>query len=467
MSQVIPKAGLILLRAEWFDSVVALTELVEATAADAQAIVTSLSEYLTVTGPWLVNSPESLAQAEQTLKTTEVDLIILAFQVWAEDFYLIPLLRAIGNRPLVVWCYQPWDRPPRPASFAEVLRGSGPVGTLQGLGVIRNLGVEFTFTAGCASHPQVRSELREAARAGQVQQALRRARFGVLPYRNEQMQTTFVDEFRLRAEIGPDIDFISVAELAQSAEALAQKEVESYLADLKGRFPIQNVTDETLATAARASLGLAHIAADRHLDVISLNDIAPELHTVLGLRPCLYPPLFEQAKVLVGIEGDLGAATAMFILNRLTGSPILFAEIWFWDEIDNLIVSGHAGPQNPALARQGSAWISHDLEFAQSDRTKGAHLQFVARPGPVTLFQLRGTPTGWQAIVAGGEAIEAEEWVEGYPHAVIRLDVPVERFLRQVAAAGSTQHWAVAYGQVQADLVATCHLLKIPLQVIS
>ena len=99
-------------------------------------------------GPWVVNSAESLAQAEQALRTTELDLVILAFQVWAEDFYLFPLLRALDDRPLAVWCYLPWTRPPRPASFVEVLRGSGPVGTLEGLGVIRNLGVDFTFTAG-------------------------------------------------------------------------------------------------------------------------------------------------------------------------------------------------------------------------------------------------------------------------------------------------------------------------------
>jgi L-fucose isomerase-like protein len=208
---------------------------------------------------------------------------------------------------------------------------------------------------------------------------------------------------------------------------------------------------------------LAHLAVEQQVAVISLNDIAPELHEVLGLRPCLYPPLFEQANILVGLEGDLGAATAMFILNRLTGSPILFAETWFWDEEENLIVTGHAGPQNPALARPNHLWISHDLEFAQSDRTEGAHLQFVARPGRVTLFQLRGTPQGWQAIVTTGQALETDPWVEGYPHAVIRLDVPVQDFLRQVAAVGSTQHWAIAYDEVAEAIGAVCELTAIPL----
>jgi len=461
-----PSVGLILIRAEWFNSVVALPELVEGISADRQNLVAGLSEFLSVDEQWDVDSLASLARIEQSVIRADVDLFILVFQVWAEDYYVIPLLEAVGKRPLAVWCYVPWDHPPRPASFIEVLRGSGPVGTLEALGVIRNLGVDFTFTAGPPGHPAVRADLLRAARAGQVRRALQRARFGLLPYRNEQMQTTFVDEFRLRAELGPTVEVITVRALAQAADGLSETEVAAFVAELKRQFPVQGVMDETLALAGRTSLAVACVAAGRHVDLISLNDIAPELHDAFGLRPCLYPPLFDEHNILVALEGDLGAATAVFILNRLTGSPILFAETWFWDEELNLIVTGHAGPQNPALAGTRSCSITHDYEFAQSDRTEGAHLQFVARPGRVTLLQLRCTPAGWQAIVTTGEAIEAMPWVEGYPHAIVRLDVPVRDFLSRVAAVGSTQHWALGYGDAREDVAAVCRLLGIPLSAI-
>jgi len=462
-----PRVGLILLRAEWFDKVVALPALAEEMAADLQVISSTLSHSFDLVGPWVVSTTGSLAQTERALRAADVDLVVFAFQVWAEDYTLVPLLQALGDRPVAVWCFLPWKRPPRPATFTDVLRGSGPIGTLEGMGVMRSLGVDFTFTLGAPDDPRVVADLTRAARVAQVRRALRSAHFGVLPYRNDQMQTTFVDEFRLRVELGPTVEYLSVDELRRTADDLSEAEVRAYLTDLQQEFPVREVSDDTLTTAARASLGLARLAADCHLDVLSLNDITPELHDVLGLRPCLYPPLFDQAGVLVSLEGDLGAATAMFVLNRLTGLPVLFTEIWFWDENDNLIVGGHAGPQNPALARQGCAWISHDFEFAQSDRTEGAHLQFVASPGRVTLFQLRGTPTGWQAIVAAGEAVDTEPWVEGYPHAVVCLDVPVSDFFRRVANVGSTQHWALVHGDVLAEVAAVCSGLGIYLQVIS
>ena len=86
---------------------------------------------------------------------------------------------------------------------------------------------------------------------------------------------------------------------------------------------MRGVRPETLARAARASLGLGHLALEHQLDVLSLNDISTELHAVLGLRPCFSPlKVMDEAGVLFGLEGDLGAATAMLVLNRLTGSPV-------------------------------------------------------------------------------------------------------------------------------------------------
>ena len=461
-----PRVGVILLRAEWFDSVVALPQLVSAVRADQQAIEQELSQFFILAGVWPVNSQESLQACVQAVKAVETDLFILSFQVWAEDFYLVPLLDAIGDQPLAVWCFQPWTSLPRPVAFSQVLRGSGPVGTFEGLGTLRNLGAKFAFTLGPQDDPRVRRDLAIAARAGQVRQALRKARFGLLPGRNEQMQSTFVDEFRLRREIGPQVKLLSVSELKRKADSLQNEEVCSYVEQLRAEYPVRGVDEEDLALGARASLALAHLAVDQKLDVLSLDDIDPELHEVFGLRPCLYPPFLDELGVVLGLEGDLGAATALFVMQRLTGGPLFFVEFWFWDELQNVIVGGHAGVQNPQAAVPGQAWISHDYEFAQSDRSEGAHFQFVARSGRVTLLQMRATPGSWQAICVLGEALDDGPWLEGYPHAAIRLDVSVEQFVRRAAKVGTTQHWIMGYGDIDAEIQALCDWLDIPLEII-
>ncbi len=320
-----PRLGLILLRAEWFNSVVALPELTQAMDADAAQIRLALQEQSDLVDVWIVSSAHSLVAAEAAIRSADIDLFIIAFQVWAEDFYLLPLVRAIGSRPALLWAYQPWRRLPEYLPFLQVLRGSGPVGSLEGMGTLKNLEFPYLFTYGSPEDPRVQAEILQAGRAAWLQRALRSARIGLLPYRNEQMQSTFVDEFRLLRDLGLSVQHLSIGDLVRTSESLLDIEVEDFTNALLRDFPLRGVTRETLAQAARASLALAYLAAENGLDVLSYNDIAPESHQVFGMRPCLYPPLYDQAGVLVTLEGDLGAASAALIMNRLTGSPIFFS----------------------------------------------------------------------------------------------------------------------------------------------
>jgi L-arabinose isomerase len=298
---------------------------------------------------------------------------------------------------------------------------------------------------------------------------LHKARIGLLPARNEQMQSTFVDEFRLRAELGPVVEYLSVGELENAAREVSQSDLDAYVDGLQRDYPIRGVTPDTLARAARASMGLGRLAVEHHLNLLSMNDISAELHTIMGLRPCFYPPQSPgEASVLFGLEGDLGAATSMLVLNQLSESALFFVEFWFWDEEKNLLVGGHAGVQNPQVARPGELYISQDYEYCQSDSTEGAHYQFACRPGRITLMQLRWTARGcWQAIVCTGEVVDQPAWIEGYPHAIIRPDVGVLDFFKEAAEVGTTQHWIMAYGNVHAEIKAWCKLENIDLKEIT
>ncbi len=464
-----PTVGLILLRAQWFDDVVALPALVEGLKADTEALIGALPGELDVRHTWVVNSPTSLQACVGELRAARLDLVLLTFQVWAEDFFLQPLVRALNGQPLAIWCFQPTAQPPRPASFVDVLRFSGPVGTLEGLGTLKNLGVPYLFLTGAPDSPLMKQELINAARAGQVHQALKTTRFGLLPAHNDQMQSTYVDEIRLATELGPVVQYLSVRDLDLSAQAISVAEIDAYLEQVRRDFPVKGVSDETLQRAARYTLGLGRLADEHRLDVLSFNDTANELHAVCGLRPCLFPPQAAgpQAR-LFGLEGDLGAALALRVQSLLAGGPVFFVEFWFWDEAHNLMVGGHAGLQDPQAARPGEAYISQDYEYCQTDPTEGAHFQFACRPGRVTLLQLRWTAQGvWQAIVCSGEVVDQPAWIEGYPHAVFKPDVNVLDFFRQAATVGTTQHWILAYGDVRESIAAWCKLANVSLKVIA
>jgi hypothetical protein len=459
-----PLVGLILLRAAWFDKVVALPGLAEAIQQDAATLMSAFPPELDLVQTWVVNSASSLATCEANLRTSDFDLVVLAFQVWAEDYFLNSLVDVLHGQPLAVWCYQPSFQPPHPASFRDVLRFSGPVGTLEGLGTLKNLKIPYAFCIGAPGSQTLNAALVKEARAGQVRRRLHHARIGLLPARNEQMQSTFVDEFRLRADLGPVVEYLSVVELQSATNLVSQTELDSYIENLQHSYPVHGVRPETLRQAARASLGLYHLSFNHHLDLLSLNDISDELHTIMGLRPCFYPPAAAEAGILMGLEGDLGAATAMLVFSQFTDSPLFFTEFWFWDEAANLLVGGHAGIQDPRMGRPGEIYISQDYEYEHTDRLEGAHFQFACRPGRVTLFQLRCTCDGWQALICIGEIVDLPAWIEGYPHAILHPDCPVLSFFEQGAEAGTTQHWILAYGDTRPSLQAWCKLANVKLK---
>jgi hypothetical protein len=482
-----PRLALILMQTDWNVCEDTLP-VVEGVRQDRETMLNRLRRYFDILGPLVVDSPESLQTCQRALNDDSYDLILLAFQTRADDTYLVPLLEAIGQRPLILWCYMPWRRIPRPASHVDMVRGSGPVGALAALGTLRNLEIPFLYTFGAPDDPHLIEDLQVAGRAAQVRQSLRGARFGIIPSRNDHTQSTYVDERRLLVDFGPRVKYISVGEYAQAAAAVDPAALEAYLAALHKRLPVRQVSQATLERAGRAALALDWLAAQHGLDVLALKDDSRDLHAGLGLRPALYPYLDRPEQEIVGEdlaaeaphsaieplflpEGDLGAATAAYILHRLTGSPVMFQEIIFWDEVMNQLVLGHSGLQNPAFAEPGTAFISRDHEFCLRNAggeglTEGAQIQFLAHPGRVTLFQMRSTPRGWQAVAASGVCLEGLPWVEGCPHAMLRLDASLTHFFNRLAVVGATQHWVMAYGSVLHEIEAFCEMEDLPLEVL-
>ena len=465
-----PRVGLVLMRAAWKDCAQA-DDLLEAFEASARTMAVKLERCCSVAGPWVVDSPETLAACRSALKQAELDMVLLAFQSWTEDALLVGLLESIGGRPLVLWCSLPWRRMPRPASFREVQRSTGPASAFSALGTLRNLDFPYLFTWGSVDDPRLLRDLEVAGRAAAARSALRFARFGLLPDHKTNARASDVDEARLLADLGPVVETIPLESFRRAAEEIDQEDVRAYLDAFRSAYEIDHVPNDQLEMAARASLGLARLAKESRLDLIALNDASRDLYEAFQMRLALYPHLpgstsEDAAQVMYQPEADLSAATANFILNRLTGSPTMFLEFWAWDEALNQLVGGHNGMQNPAVGAEGEVWISHDYDSCRDPLRTGAQIQMIARPGRVTLFQLRSTPAGWQAVAASGFCLESRPVIEGYPHALVRIDTPVEHFFNRLADVGATQHWIMAYGSVLHEIEAFCQMTKIRLEVL-
>jgi L-arabinose isomerase len=86
-------------------------------------------------------------------------------------------------------------------------------------------------------------------------------------------------------------------------------------------------------------------------------------------------------------------------------------------------------------------------------------MEFVCKPGRVTLVNFISVPEGFQFTVLGGESLGGPLRIEGYPHCVIRLDRGVEDFIRSSAMHGVSHHWAIVHRDVRDEIMYLAEML--------
>ena len=140
--------------------------------------------------------------------------------------------------------------------------------------------------------------------------------------------------------------------------------------------------------------------------------------------------------------------------------------LWFWDQARNLVVGGHGGMQNPSEVAAGPMMICGDYECVRNDPDGGAQIEFIAKPGRVTLLQLCDSPDGMKAMTVTGMCLESDPWIEGIPHAIVRLDCTIGKFLARLSEEGGNAYWVMAYGSHADELAALFELLAIPFEIL-
>ena len=469
MIQKKPKLGLVFFAAKWFEEVVlggkeSAREFNKFMEEDTGKIRGKLQEDFEIVNYPLVTSIEKSRKVSKDLLAQDIDCLLLIFSVWSEDEYLLYFKDIMSIRPSILWAYTPYINAPAKSDIMTLFRNSGIVGTFEGFGVLKKMGSKPFLVSGFYDEREPYEKIRKIGYAARVLKELKTVRLGVLPYRNEQMIVTYVDEFRLYSQLGPTVDFISVLQLKKAADCLPESEIHKYVGELKTKFKIDSrITAKNLFNSAQATLGLQKIIEDRQLDGLALSDLNKELHEVIGLRPCLYPEKLARSSRVVGNEGDLGGTTGMLILQKLTGNPVMFTEIFNFDREDNTVVAGHAGPSNYLLAQEESAvTITPDYELMDArSEISGVWMEFIGKPGRVTILNLICTIDSFQFTILGGQSLGGKVRLDGYPHYYVKIDPGIDDFLVSNAENGVSHHWAIVNGDVRDELCYLADMLNI------
>jgi len=466
------KIGFLALAAKWFsDSRKVVLRLDTDLARDLESRIRSIEGSLAASceliSAGIVTTEQSALSAAAKFREANVDALIACCVVWSEDQPALEVLETLQDVPLLLWCWTPGASLPKTLSAHGLMNWTGPVGAQQIAGALRRSGRKFSFVMGSNSEKETIQEIRDFIEAAKVRRFLKHARIGLIPHRFHVMTNTWVDEFDLARRFGVDIIYVSANELFSSVKAVKEAELQRHLDGLRDMRISPEVKSEGIKQAAKVSLGLAKIVENLHLDAVSIADYDDELHAIMKCRPCLYSPSIFERGVVVGMEGDLLGILGQLILSRLSGGqPTMFTEILTYDNLRRQILVGHPGMHDIRLAKSRSAVrLTPDYEWLQEPA--GVWMEFSVRPGPVTLLSIASTQVGFHFVITKGEALRARNRLEGYPHALVKLDIPLRSFFRTTTKIGTTQHWALVSGDLSGRTCELANMLGVECTVLN
>jgi L-fucose isomerase-like protein len=460
-----PKIGILFLTSGWFREVGLQgpgAKLSDEVQRIGDEVLQNLSVFLEPVYGGILFTEEDAAGAARTIAAEAVDGLIIAPLMWCEDQILRAALKELSKLPTLLCTFFPNKNLNGFVNFQEMLKGSGSVGTLQASGFLKREGYSYRSVSGFYGDERVYDEIRNHCLAFGIMRQLRKTTCGVLPFRCEQMSTTYVDEFGLRARYGVELSYLEIASFRNMAQSYAPEQVESFKRDLEQKGYDVKVDDRNLTEGIKYALALGQAADEKGLQIVAMNDVIDEMHTQLGLRPCLYNPHMNESGVVVVMEADIAAGVAMHILRHFTDQSPFYTEIFTADLEENALLMGHAGCHDPANRDpEQPLQIIQDVEYENSDTFTGAAVYFKYRPGPVTVVNAVWTGGKLRWNVFEGESLAGPMKMGGNCHLFCRIAMPVTAFYKRLLEAGASQHFVVVSGHIMEKIEVLCQWLDI------
>lgn len=454
-------AMVILQRSDWFLRSGNL-DIVKELEDEGHRLIEKLGVHLEVLDWWTVTTADTADAVSIKLRSNAADLVILVYQTRVEQLHIEKLIKGLKGQPLVVWCALPWRRIPRTMTYEEYVRSSSFASAASTLTSLKNQQQPYLAAYGSIDDPSVLETIRTFAEASRVAAQFTKSTLGCLTGGDEQKPLTDP----LLAQLGLPAKEIPVIDLANAYQSIRPVETQKVLQQVKQDAFDVMVTDQTLENGARMALALEKIALKNGLTFMLMPAHNARLRELVGFCPGLPPFLGENPAVYCAPTTDLETGCAFALLSQLSETPSMILRFMFWDKARNVIVGGHTGAQNPHGISGSTVIVSGDNECDRNDPDSGTQVEFIARPGRVTLLQLSKDHDQVRATMTSGVCLESEPWIEGLPHAVIRLDCTIDQLIHQVSEEGGSDYWVMAYGNYIPYLEAFFELKSIPFETI-
>ena len=463
------RAGLLLISPERFAAIgegTARGSYRERKEKEAAWMLEEVSTLADVSYTGIVWTREDVQRAIDRFTADKVDFVLAIFLSWAEDFAWIRFLRDLPECP-VLFCHRIREEinlkdTHDDDEFTEYLCCGGLVGSLEASGSIKRLDRKMLKTF-AGTWPEILERTRTFAAAARARALLRQSSFGLLACMNEVMWSTYVDVYSLFRDIGPEMRFMSVAELEQTVESIPEAEARAVMQSIAARYDVlPNVDEAKFLASVRASMGMERLAAQHDVDLLVLNDIDTVLFQHIGLRPGFWPTS-PDVRTMVVPEGDIGSGVACMILKLLGHGRVNYIEPFHINLPEGWFDAGHAGP-NDYTDPRGVCKISSDVRFAKTKwKYAGAPFAWYVFPeGRKTMLHCSQQTGRFQLVASQVEAVHTDHFLATYSHSHFRpVGENCVQLFSRLLDRGVTQHYGITDGNLMPAVKDLAFLLGV------
>ena len=442
--------------------------------ADVEARIVAACEaagYEVVLGTEPITSNEVAVSEARRLASVRPDLTVFNYPVWAFPHFSVHAARATTG-PLLLFSNIDPTYP-------------GMVSMLAAGGSLDQLGRRHERLWGDIGQGAVWSRFSQVVAAAHAVRSLEGSTFARVGGRSMGMYTAVgrTDEWMNR--FGIDVEEVDQWEVVRrsalvpaSAAASGREWLEKYAAGV--HYDGKALTPEILERQVRSYYALKEIIADGHIDFCGIKG-QPELTNHFATADIAEAFLNDpydwdgpKAPVICATEDDMDGALTMQLMHKVTGTPVLFADVrhYFTDRgIWDLENSGQhatwfaARSEDPAENLSKVHLYPEEFYFPAG----GAAVHHLAAAGEITLarlsrlngsYRMQVTPGRFETY--DGETNEAlmRQSTYVWPHAFTRMDAPADVFLSRFGA----NHIHAVPGDITAELAAICRFLDLDLE---
>lgn len=429
---------------------------------NARNFLASLPDVTIVGGEKMIEDEVSAMAELDRCRGEQIDLVVghlLSFALGV----VLPRFGKILHAPVLLWSI------PEPPPNGGRLRANSFCAANMNSHILYKMHIPYFNVFGDAADPQTEEKLMKAVRVTRTLAVLRELRIGSIGGRVPGFFTSDYDEMLLRNKIGTEIVPLTALEAAASAKNMPQEKIAAAKKVLLGDaalHPGDAPTDAQFEKSAALFASVNEMMKKYMLGAVTLRCwpevIADEMY---GITLCSTIGHLNNHGTIAVCEGDVYAAVMLTALRELSGENPFFCDIIKLD--GDYGVAWHCGAAPCSLCKAGFHPEIRRSSTVGGGGIKGCVCEFPLKPGRVTFVRLGETRDGgtFRMLIATGEGLDTDLFVRGNPLKV-RFDAGCNALRKELLDNGWEHHFAMAYGDHVAELLALARAWEIDATVI-